>query len=158
MVLKSYTYEQWNDLHLFFLVIPKKNYYFEATISFFKFTTLKLISRGSDVNLENHSPSRSKYCYFCSGQTPTKAQTCHKTSLSRSTIVGDLKVCFLFKLLKDHCMVVFSVNRLFPAEVFRVTERTITWPFRGSRRTFNPRMTENSNQSTYPFHPSIRVP
>lgn len=70
---------------------------------------------------------------------PTKAQTCHKTSLSWCPIVGDL-VCFLFKLLKGCCMVVFSINRLFPVEVFRVTEYTITWPFRGSCRTFYPRM------------------
>lgn len=111
----------------------------KATNFLFKIHNLKLISTGSDINLKNHSPSRSRLCYFCSGQMPTKAQTYHKTSLSRTTVVGDWKACFLFKLLKGCCMVVFSVNRLFPVGVFRVIECTIAPPFGGPSRTFYPR-------------------
>lgn len=37
-------------------------------------------------------------------------------------------------------MVVFSVNRLLPAEVFGVTEYTTAWPFRGPCGTLYSRM------------------
>lgn len=82
-----------------------------------------------------------------------KAQTCHKTSLSWSTIVGDLKVCFPFKLLKGHHIVVFSVNTLFPAEAFRITGYTVPGPFRGLCKTFYSKRI-SPNESTHLFHPS----